>query len=391
MNKEDFPFFKRRINNREIIYLNSASTSQKPFHVIDAINDFYETYNFSYSENENNEVNEIYEANRRKIASFVKAEQEEIIFTKGTTESINFLASSLDIKKGDEVLVSELEHDSNVLPWQQICKVKGAKLKFIKVNNEGELDDIGKYLTKKTKVVSLSHVSNFLGTTFNISEIGKKIHENNSLFVVDGNQSVPSIKYNVKESNIDFLAFSGHKMLGPSGIGVLYGKKELLENLKPYQYGSFMSQKIETNTSELKKTPFKFEAGTPNVEGVIGLGAAVNYLNKIGMENIEYNNRKLVNLFLEKTDGIKNLHVYGKNQENLVSFNFDLLSAGNVSAILNRENIFINSGNHNVSLFHKKLKIDESARISFYLYNNEEDVNALVYVLEKIGKSFAKK
>jgi len=189
----------------------------------------------------------------------------------------------------------------------------------------------------------------------------------------------------------DFLAFSGHKMLGPSGIGVLYGKKELLENLKPYQYGSFMSQKIETNTSELKKTPFKFEAGTPNVEGVIGLGAAVNYLNKIGMENIEYNNRKLVNLFLEKTDGIKNLHVYGKNQENLVSFNFDLLSAGNVSAILNRENIFINSGNHNVSLFHKKLKIDESARISFYLYNNEEDVNALVYVLEKIGKSFAKK
>jgi len=212
MNKEDFPFFKRRINNREIIYLNSASTSQKPFHVIDAINDFYETYNFSYSENENNEVNEIYEANRRKIASFVKAEQEEIIFTKGTTESINFLASSLDIKKGDEVLVSELEHDSNVLPWQQICKVKGAKLKFIKVNNEGELDDIGKYLTKKTKVVSLSHVSNFLGTTFNISEIGKKIHENNSLFVVDGNQSVPSIKYNVKESNIDFLANSNNNL-----------------------------------------------------------------------------------------------------------------------------------------------------------------------------------
>ena len=387
MNREDFPFFKRRINNREIIYLDSASTTQKPFHVIDAINDFYETYNFTYSSNENNEVNEIYEANRAKIASFIKADKEEIIFTKGTTESLNLLAFSLDIKKGDEVLVSELEHDSNILPWQNICKTKGAKLKFLKVNNEGELEDIEKAITKKTKVVSLSHVSNFLGNLINVREISKKVHDNGSLLVVDGAQSVPTLKYNVKELNADFLAFSGHKMLGPNGTGVLYGKKELLETLKPYQYGSNMNK----GNSEVKEIPFKFEAGTPNVAGVVGLGAAVSYLNKLGMDNIDYSNRKLTQLLIEKLNGISDIIVYGKNQGNILSFNFDSLSAGNVSAILNKENIFVNSGNHNSSVIHNKMKIDESIRVSFYLYNHEEDVNALTYVLEKINKSILKK
>ena len=285
--RRDFPILK------DVIYLDNSATSLTPEQVIDSMNEYYKKYNSNvhrgiYSISQ--KATEEYELARKKVADFINASPEEIIFTKGTTESINLLAYSLTKKlsSNEEIVLTEMEHHSNLVPWQQLAKEKKLTLKFIPVTEEGKLDmeAANKLITSKTKIVSVTHISNVLGTINDIKEIAKIAHKKNALFIIDGAQSVPHINIDVKDLDCDFLVFSGHKMLGPTGIGILYGKKDLLKNMEPFLYGGDMISEVTFESSKWNDLPWKFEAGTPNVAGVIGLGSAIDYINQIGMENI---------------------------------------------------------------------------------------------------------
>ena len=317
----DFPILKRKINGKPLVYLDSAATTQKPKQVIDAMTDYYEKYNANvhrgvYKLSE--EASIAYESAHQDVAKFIGAEFDEISFTKNTTESINSLANILtrNLKKGDEILISKMEHHSNLVPWQYIANQKGLVLKYVELTKNGKLDlnHLENSLTKKTKIVSLTHVSNVLGTINPIKEIAKIVKSNGSLFVVDGAQSVPHMKVNVKDLGCDFIAFSGHKMLGPTGIGVLYGKKELLEKLDPFLFGGGMIREVQEQKTTWDTLPWKFEAGTPNIAEAIGLSAAIKYLEKIGMENIEAYEKYLVSYALEKLSSVNDLKIYGPKE-----------------------------------------------------------------------------
>ncbi len=395
--RKDFPILGRKVNGKSLVYLDNAATSQKPFNVIDAISRYYKVYNanvhrgiHSLSE----EATVEYERAHSKSASLINSGFEEIIFTKNTTESINLLAYSLGLRleKGDEILLSEMEHHSNLVPWQQIAKSRKATVKYVRVTTDGllDMDDLNSKLGKNTRIVSIAHVSNVLGTINPVRKIGKLVHDAGALFVVDAAQSVPHMPVDVKSIGCDFLAFSAHKMLGPTGIGVLYGKKGLLQEMPPFLYGGDMIREVSFEDSRFNDLPWKFEAGTPNIAGAVGFGAAIDYLRKVGMENIFDHEKNLAAYALKLLSDAK-VEVYGpKYRAGVVAFNLPGIHAHDVAAILDQEGIAVRGGHHCAMPLMKKLNINGSVRASFYLYNTKEEVEALASNLSKVREVFSR-
>jgi cysteine desulfurase / selenocysteine lyase len=392
---EDFPILDREINGKRLVYLDNAATSQKPRQVIEAVEDYYKRYNANVNRGLHKlseESTVAFEEAHKKIAKFINARDwREIIFTKNATESLNLAAYSLseNIKEGDEILVSEMEHHSNFVPWQQIAKMKDAKLKLIEVDKDGKLKLEESLFNERVKVVAVTHMSNVLGSINNIKRIAELAHKYGAIIVVDGAQSVPHFKVDVQDLDCDLLAFSGHKMLGPMGVGVLYGKRELLEKMRPFIMGGGMINEVSIDDTSWAEIPEKFEAGTPNVEGAIGLAKAIDYLNLVGMDNIEAYETELTDYAYEKLSKLNWIDVYGgRERGSLISFNVKGVHAHDVSTILDQEGIAVRGGNHCAMPLMNKLGITGSVRASFYFYNTKEDVDILIRGLEKVGEVF---
>ena len=397
--KDDIPILK----NRNIAYLDSGATSQKPQAVIDAISEFYKKCNANPHRGAyalSQEATEVYENTRTKIAEFINAKhREEIIFSKNATESLNLIAYSYgleNIEKDDEIVISIMEHHSNLVPWQKVAKTKQAKLNYMYINENFELSDeeIESKITDKTKIVGITHVSNVLGTINNIEKIIKYAHKKGAIVIVDASQSIPHMKIDVQALNADFLVFSGHKMLSPLGIGVLYGKKELLDNMTPFLMGGDMIEYVYEQDTTFASLPNKFEAGTQNVEGVIGLGAAIDYIESLGYDKIEQIEREIVHYAIEELRKLSFLDLYlTKNNENhsaVISFNIKGVHPHDVASILDAEGVCVRSGNHCAQPLMRFLGIDSTCRASFYIYNTKEDVDRLVEALNKAYNMFKK-
>ena len=382
--KKDFPIF----SDDSLVYLDSASTSQKPDIVINGLKNVYENSNANVHRalyNLGSESTKLFESAREKISSFINASSsKEIVFTGGTTESINLLAYTFGTKleKNDEILISHMEHHANLVPWQLLAKMSGAKLKYLPLTESGELDfsQSEKYFTKKTKIISITHMSNVLGTVNPIKKISKIAKSIGAVFVVDGAQSVSHMPVDVQSLGCDFLAFSGHKMLGPTGIGVLWGRLDMLESLPPFMAGGEMIETVTLEKSTWNKVPYKFEAGTPNYVQAIGLGIAVEYLNKIGMKRIQEHEKKLTDYAIEKLKIISGLYIHGNpsNRGGVISFNLNKIHPQDLAQFLNEDNICIRVGHHCAQPLLKTLGETSTARISFYVYNDSYDVDKLV-------------
>lgn len=397
--KEDFPIFK----NRDIAYLDSGATAQKPQIVIDAINNFYDKFNANPHRGAYTlsvEATAVYEDTRAKIAKFINAKHpEEIIFSKNASESLNLLAYSYgldNLKKGDDVVISIMEHHSNLVPWQFVTQKTGSELKYMYINDEFELskEEIESKITDNTKIVGITHVSNVLGTINNVKEIIKYAHKKGAVVIVDASQSIPHMKIDVQDLDADFLAFSGHKMFAPLGIGVLYGKRELLNKMNPFLMGGDMIEYVHEQKTTFAPLPNKFEAGTQNVEGVVGLGAAIDYINSIGYDKIQEHDREIVEYAREKLSKLDYLGIYmtpnAKNHSAVISFNIKGVHPHDVASILDSENVCVRSGNHCAQPLMRFLGIDSTCRASFYIYNTKEDVDRLVAGIEKAYKMFEK-
>ena len=397
--KKDFPILNRKINGNRLVYLDNSATTQKPIQVINAIKEYYENYNANvhrgiYKLSE--EATYKYEEAHKKVADFINADHNEIIFTKNTTESLNLLAYSLtsNLKEGDEIILTQMEHHSNLVPWQQIAKQKNLKLKFIEIDNEGKLklDQLNDLITKKTKIVSVTAMSNVLGTINNIEKIGKIVHDNDALFIVDGAQSVPHSITDVKKIDCDFLCFSSHKMLGPTGIGILFGKKNLLESMKPFLYGGDMIKEVKFSDTEFNEIPWKFEAGTPNACDGVALGTAVDYLNEIGMQEIMKHEKELSKYALEKLSQIKSIKIYGpkslEDRNTVIPFSLNNIHSHDISAMLDQYGIAIRGGHMCAMPLMSLLGVNGLSRASFYIYNDKEDVDILVESLKKVKGMF---
>lgn len=391
--KNDFPIFK----NQSIAYLDTASTSQKPQNVINAVSHFYQNYNanvhrglYPWAEKATSD----YESARHKIADYISAQNDELIFTKGTTESINFIASAWgrkNITKNNSIVITEMEHHSNIVPWQIISQETGAELRYVPISSDGELnlDNISKIIDDSTKIVSVTHQSNVFGTINPIESIIYEAHRKGALVLIDAAQSIAHQTINVKDINCDFLVFSGHKMLGPAGTGCLYTKKEILNDLDPYQTGGQMINKVNTNNSTWNDIPFRFEAGTPNLEGVIGLGAAIDYIKKIDIINIKSHNDIIRKYCLDQMRKIKGLKIYGHTTDNtgpVISFNIKGVQSYDLSQLLAQQNIYIRSGHHCAQPVMEKLNIDSSNRASLYIYNDLEDIDKFIIGIKKSVK-----
>ena len=397
--KEDFPIFK----NRDIAYLDSGATAQKPQIVIDAINNFYDKFNANPHRGAYTlsvEATAVYEDTRAKIAKFINAKHpEEIIFSKNASESLNLLAYSYgldNLKNGDDVVISIMEHHSNLVPWQFVTQKTGSELKYMYINDEFELskEEIESKITDNTKIVGITHVSNVLGTINNVKEIIKYAHKKGAVVIVDASQSIPHMKIDVQDLDADFLAFSGHKMFAPLGIGVLYGKRELLNKMNPFLMGGDMIEYVYEQKTTFAPLPNKFEAGTQNVEGVVGLGAAIDYINSIGYDKIQEHDREIVEYAREKLSKLDYLDIYmtpnAKNHSAVISFNIKGVHPHDVASILDSENVCVRSGNHCAQPLMRFLDIDSTCRASFYIYNTKEDVDRLVAGIEKAYKMFEK-
>ena len=397
--KEDFPIFK----NRDIAYLDSGATAQKPQIVIDAINNFYDKFNANPHRGAYTlsvEATAVYEDTRAKIAKFINAKHpEEIIFSKNASESLNLLAYSYgldNLKKGDDVVISIMEHHSNLVPWQFVTQKTGSELKYMYINDEFELskEEIESKITDNTKIVGITHVSNVLGTINNVKEIIKYAHKKGAVVIVDASQSIPHMKIDVQDLDADFLVFSGHKMFAPLGIGVLYGKRELLNKMNPFLMGGDMIEYVYEQKTTFAPLPNKFEAGTQNVEGVVGLGAAIDYINSIGYDKIQEHDREIVEYAREKLSKLDYLDIYmtpnAENHSAVISFNIKGVHPHDVASILDSENVCVRSGNHCAQPLMRFLGIDSTCRASFYIYNTKEDVDRLVVGIEKAYKMFEK-
>ncbi len=393
--KQDFPILKNGL-----VYLDNSSTTQKPKQVIQAIVDFYEKGNANvhrgiYALSQH--ATEKYEEAHQIVGNFIGASAKEIIFTSGTTQSVNMVAYSFgrNLQAGDEIVVTEMEHHSNLVPWQQLAKEKGAVLKFIPVTLDYHLDmEVAKQLiTEKTKIVVVTHMSNSLGTINPVKELGQLAHQVGAVIVVDGAQSVPHVDIDVKELGCDFLVFSGHKMCGPTGIGVLYGKKELLERMEPVVYGGGMISEVTKECSTWADLPEKFEAGTPNIAGAIGLAAAVKYLQTIGMENIEKHSKELTEYMLTKLTEVPGLQIIGpstiEKRGPVFSFTIEGIHPHDVAEILNRSNVAVRGGHHCAMPLMEKLGITGTTRVSLYVYNTKEDIDKLIIALRNVQEVFA--
>ena len=397
--KEDFPIL-RDIN---IAYLDSGATTQKPKCVLDSVYEYYKTSNANPHRGAYGlsiEATRLYDESREKVSEFINSEsKEQIIFTRNATESLNLIAYSYglnNLKKDDKIVLSIMEHHSNLVPWQYVSKKTGAKLEYMYINSNGELEDdeIEKKIVPGVKIVGITHVSNVLGTINPVKDIIKRAHSVGAIVVVDASQSIPHMKVDVKDLDADFLAFSGHKMLAPLGIGVLYGKKELLEKMPPFLFGGDMIEYVYEQETSFEELPNKFEAGTQNVGGAVGLANAIDYLNKIGIENVEKKEKDLLGYALEKLNSLEFLTVYGPKEiekhASVISFNITGIHPHDVASILDSQNVCIRSGNHCAQPLLRYMGLDSTLRASFYIYNDKEDVDRLVIALLKARDMFAK-
>lgn len=397
--KKDFPIF----NNKDIVYLDSGATTQKPIQVIKKIEEFYENENANPHRGAyllSIEATQVYEEARDKIAKFINAKhREEVIFSKNATESLNLIAYSYgleNLKKDDEIVISIMEHHSNLVPWQKVSKQTGAKLNYMYINDEFEISDeeIENKITNKTKVVGITYVSNVTGTINNVKKIIEKAHKVGAKVVVDASQAIPHMKIDVQDLNCDFLVFSGHKMFAPLGIGVLYGKREILNNMTPFLMGGDMIEYVYEQDTTFAPLPNKFEAGTQNVEGVVGLAAAIDYINQIGYDKINEIENEVVEYAREELSKLDYLELYmtpnKENHSSVISFNIKGVHPHDVASILDSENVCVRSGNHCAQPLLRSLGIDSTCRASFYIYNTKEDVDKLVKALNKAYSMFKK-
>lgn len=395
--KRDFPL----LENENITYLDSGATTQKPIQVINAVEEFYQRYNANphrgaYSLSV--EATEQYENTRTKIAKFINAKhREEIIFSKNATESLNLIAYSYgldNLKKDDEVVISIMEHHSNLVPWQKMTKQTGSKLNYMYINENYEIPDeeIENKITDKTKIVGITHVSNVLGTINNVKKVIKYAHKKGAIVIVDASQSIPHMKIDVQDLDADFLVFSGHKMLAPLGIGVLYGKREILNKMTPFLMGGDMIEYVYEQDTTFAPLPNKFEAGTQNVEGVIGLGAAIDYIENLGYDKIEEIEHEILSYARKELSKLDYLTLYTtpneENHSSVISFNIKGVHPHDVASILDSEGVCVRSGNHCAQPLMRFLGIDSTCRASFYIYNTKEDVDKLVKALDKAYNMF---
>jgi cysteine desulfurase/selenocysteine lyase len=401
--REDFPVLKRQVNGKPLIYFDNAATSQKPKAVIDTVDRYYREYNANIHRGIHKLAEEAtlaHEEAREKFAKFVNARRmEEIVFTRNATEAMNLVAQAwgrANVAKDDKIVVTIMEHHSNIVPWQILAKEKGAKVEYIKIDEDGKLrqNEMEELIDQKTKIVCVAQASNVLGTVNPIREIGKIAHRNGALLLVDAAQSVPHMAVDVRDMDCDFAAFSGHKMLGPMGIGVLYGKSDLLREMPPFLTGGEMIKEVHTSGATWKEIPFKFEAGTPNVSGAIGLGAAVDYLRGIGMKNVHDYENEITKYALEKMSGVGGLVVYGPKdiakRVGVISFNLGDIHAHDLASILDEDGIAIRSGQQCAGPLMDFLGIPAASRASFYVYNTKEEVDIFIAALEKARKLFAR-
>lgn len=401
--RKDFPILERTVrDNKPLVYLDNASTTQKPNQVIDAINNYYRNHNANthravYALAE--EATEAYEATRDKIADFVNIkDRQEIIFVRGTTEAINLVSYAWGrshIKEGDIIVTTEYEHHSNIVPWQLLTQEKGAKLEYIRMDDDGELilDDLDKFLaTGKVRLVAFSLMSNVLGTISDAEKIVEKCKTAGVLVLIDGAQAVPHIKVDVERLGCDFFAFSGHKMLGPTGIGVLWVRKSVLETMSPFHGGGDMIREVHKYETTWNDLPYKFEAGTPNIADVVGFGAAIDYLSKIGMENVREHEIELTTYAMEKLSKVKGLYIYGtkdiSKRGGVISFNFADVHPHDVAQIVDNEGIAVRSGHHCAQVLMERLNVAATSRASFYIYNTKKDIDVLVNSLNKVAEVF---
>ncbi|MCR1993776.1 cysteine desulfurase SufS [Bacillus subtilis] len=396
--REQFPILHQQVNGHDLVYLDSAATSQKPRAVIETLDKYYNQYNSNVHRGVHTlgtRATDGYEGAREKVRKFINAKSmAEIIFTKGTTTSLNMVALSYaraNLKPGDEVVITYMEHHANIIPWQQAVKATGATLKYIPLQEDGtiSLEDVRETVTSNTKIVAVSHVSNVLGTVNPIKEMAKITHDNGAVIVVDGAQSTPHMKIDVQDLDCDFFALSSHKMCGPTGVGVLYGKKALLENMEPAEFGGEMIDFVGLYESTWKELPWKFEAGTPIIAGAIGLGAAIDFLEEIGLDEISRHEHKLAAYALERFRQLDGVTVYGPEERaGLVTFNLDDVHPHDVATVLDAEGIAVRAGHHCAQPLMKWLDVTATARASFYLYNTEEEIDKLVEALQKTKEYF---
>ena len=397
--KKDFPIFE----NRDISYLDSGATSQKPQYVINAIEEFYKKFNANPHRGAYSlslEATEQYENTREKIAKFINARnKEEIIFSKNASESLNLIAYSYglsNLKQNDEVVLSIMEHHSNLVPWQFVTKQTNSILKYMYINNEFELskEEIESKITDKTKVVGITHISNVLGTINNVKKIIKYAHKKGAIVIVDASQSIPHTKVDVQDLDADFLVFSGHKMFAPLGIGVLYGKKELLNKMPPFLMGGDMIEYVYEQNTTYAPLPNKFEAGTQNVEGVVGLGAAIDYIESIGYETINKVEQEVTEYAVNELSKLNFIEMYvtpnKQDHSSVISFNVKGVHPHDVASILDVNGVCIRSGNHCAQPLLRYMGMDSTCRASFSIYNTKEDVDKLVDALNKTYKMFEK-
>ncbi len=399
--RADFPILKRKIGGKPLVYLDSAATSQKPKPVIDAIMRFYSEYNANVHRSVHRlseEATVAFEQSRDKFAHFIGAKtSKEIVFVRNATEALNLVVFSWarsNLKPGDRVLLTEMEHHSNIVPWQMLAKERSIKLDYIRINDDGLLnwESFEELIKEKPKVVSLAHVSNALGTINPVKQIAKEAHDVGAIVIVDAAQSVPHMPVDVSDLECDFMAVSGHKMLAPTGIGMLYGRYDLLDHMEPMMGGGEMIREVHLHEARWNDPPWKFEAGTPNIEGVIGLGAAVDYLSNLGMRNVRQHEKDVTKYALERLADVKDLALYGtrdiEKRGAVISFNLGDIHAHDLATILDTQGIAIRSGHHCAQPLMERLKVPATSRASFYIYNTRREVDILVGALETAGKMF---
>jgi len=397
--REQFPILHQEINGHPLVYLDSAATSQKPRAVLDALKHYYEWENSNVHRGVHtlgSRATDAYEGAREKVARFIGAARtQEIIFTRGTTTSLNMVASAYGpavLQEGDEIVITPMEHHSNLIPWQQLAKRTGATLKYIPLQPDGNiaLEDAEKTITDRTKIVSIAHVSNVLGVVNPVKELAEIAHRHGAVMVIDGAQSTPHMKVNVQELDCDFYAFSGHKMCAPTGIGVLYGKKHLLESMEPIEFGGEMIDDVGLYESTWKELPWKFEGGTPIIAGAIGLGAAIDFLQEIGMDAIHQHETKLAKYATAKLSEIEGLTLYGPREREvgLLTFNLQDIHPHDVATVLDASGVAIRAGHHCCQPLMRWLEASATARASLYLYNTEQDIDRLAEALVQTKEYF---
>ncbi|WP_096156763.1 MULTISPECIES: cysteine desulfurase [Bacillus] len=397
--RRQFPILHQEVNGHPLVYLDSAATSQKPLAVIEALDKYYREYNSNVHRGVHTlgtRATDGYEGARDKVKKFINAKhREEIIFTRGTTTALNLVASSYaraNLKEGDEIVITYMEHHSNIIPWQQVARATGSTLKYLPLQQDGTItiQDAEATITENTKIVSIMQVSNVLGTINPIKEITEIAHRKGAIMVVDGAQSTPHMKVDVQDLDCDFFALSGHKMGAPTGIGALYGKKSLLDKMEPIEFGGEMIDFVGLQESTWKELPWKFEGGTPIIAGAIGLGAAIDFLQEVGLENIAAHEHKLAHYAMERMSEIEGITIFGpKERAGLVTFNIEDVHPHDVATVLDAEGIAVRAGHHCAQPLMKWLNVSSTARASFYLYNTEEEIDKLVAGLVKTKEYFS--